>query len=47
MTRINVVPVEKLTEGIDKHWFGQYYPTIEAQTINRQRIAERLGGVKP
>lgn len=40
----NPVPVEKLTDGIDKQWFGQYHPTIEAQTINRQRIAERLGG---
>lgn len=44
--RPNPVPIEKLTEGIDKQWFGQYHPTIEAQTINRQRIAERLGEIK-
>lgn len=40
------LPVEKLVEGIDKSWFGNYTPTHAAQVISRQRIAERLEGMK-
>lgn len=41
MTRVNVVPVEDLTDGIDSRWMGQYTPTPHALEINRQRIKER------
>lgn len=40
----NPIPEQELTNGIDKRWFGSYTPTIKAQSLNRQRIAERLGG---
>lgn len=36
------VPEEKLTNGIDKQWMGQYTPTPQAVEINRQRIKERM-----
>lgn len=37
----NPVPIDKLTNGIDSVWFGQYTPTPQAIEINRQRIKER------
>lgn len=44
--KANPVPIENLIAGIDKSWFGNYTPTHAAQTISRQRIAERLEGMK-
>ena len=43
---ISPVPYADLINGIDKHWFGDYNPTEAAIKINRQRIEDRLNGVK-
>ena len=38
----NPVPVESLTNGIDKQWMGTYSPSPEALRLNRVRIKQRL-----
>ena len=38
MTRINVVPAGELS---DRHLSGNYQPTPEALSLNRQRLEER------
>lgn len=35
-----------LVEGIPNEWFGQYHPDHYSMEINRQRIQDRLNGIK-
>lgn len=43
---INPVADKDLSDGIRNEWFGDYEPTQDALTINRERIAKRLNGDK-
>ena len=42
---VNYPDVPEFVWGLERHWLGEYTPTQEALTINRQRIADRLAGV--
>lgn len=43
---INQISEESLSQGIDKTFFRSYNPTQESIEINRQRIADRIGGIR-
>ena len=42
---VNFPHVPDFVWDLDSQWLGDYIPTDEALTINRQRIADRLAGV--
>jgi hypothetical protein len=40
------IPSNQLVDGISEHYRGMWTPTAEAVKLNRQRINERLEGMK-